>query len=455
MGTRSFFGRHYALGVTALIFCALLAAAGLRSTPGVLMVPWEQAFGWTRSSIGFAAATGIFLFGITGPFAAAAMQRFGIRATMIAALAMMSLSTAASLAMTESWHLVLTWGLVSGIGSGCITNVLSATIVNRWFVSHRGLVMGLFAASTSTGTLIFIPALAALAEAGGWQPVVALVAVVTALLIPVVFFFLPEWPQDIGEKPFGFPPSDAARVAAAADAATGDTSLRHLPPPVLTDAGGESQSVLRSPRETANPIRTAFAALGEGARHRDFWLLAGTFFVCGFTTNGLIGTHMIAFCADNGMAVTAAGGLLAIMGVFDLVGTTASGWLTDRYDPRKLLFYYYGLRGLSLIYLPFADFSFYGLSLFAVIYGLDWIATVPPTVAIATRTFGPRRGPILFGWISASHQVGAASAAYLAGVSRTLSGSYLDAFVIAGIVAVAAAFAALALGANQRRYANI
>jgi predicted MFS family arabinose efflux permease len=420
MGKRSFFGRHYALAVTALIFGALLAAAGLRSTPGILMVPWEHAFGWSRSSISFAAATGIFLFGMTGPFAAAAMQRFGIRATVMTALAMMSLSTATSLMMTQTWHLVVTWGLVSGIGSGCITNVLSATIVNRWFVTHRGLVMGLFAASTSTGTLIFIPGLAAVAEHHGWQPVVMAVAAVMALLIPVVFFFLPEWPQDIGEMPFG------------ADA--------HHPVP---------------PREKNNPIRTAFSALGEGMRHRDFWLLAGTFFVCGFTTNGLIGTHMIAFCADNGMAVTAAGGLLAIMGVFDLVGTTASGWLTDRYAAHKLLFWYYGLRGLSLIYLPFADFSFYGLSLFAVIYGLDWIATVPPTVAIATRTFGPRKGPILFGWISASHQIGAASAAYLAGISRTITGSYLDAFVLAGVVAVAAAFASLAIGSKQRRYANL
>ena len=408
MGKRSFFGRHYALAVTALIFGALLAAAGLRSTPGILMVPWEHAFGWSRSSISFAAATGIFLFGMTGPFAAAAMQRFGIRATVMTALAMMSLSTATSLMMTQTWHLVVTWGLVSGIGSGCITNVLSATIVNRWFVTHRGLVMGLFAASTSTGTLIFIPGLAAVAEHHGWQPVVMAVATVMALLIPVVFFLLPEWPQDIGEKPFG------------AD--------EHHPVP---------------PREKTNPIRTAFSALGGGMRHRDFWLLAGTFFVCGFTTNGLIGTHMIAFCADNGMAVTAAGGLLAIMGIFDLVGTTASGWLTDRYDARKLLFWYYGLRGLSLIYLPFANFSFYGLSLFAVIYGLDWIATVPPTVAIATRTFGPRKGPILFGWISASHQIGAASAAFLAGVSRSVSGSYLQAFVIAGFVAVLAAFLSL------------
>src|SRR5476651_639743 len=400
---RRFFGRHYALAVVAVIFAALLAAAGLRSTPGVLMVPWEAAFGWSRQDISFAAAIGIFLFGLTGPFAAAAMQRFGIRATVIAALAMMSLSSVASLFMTQTWQLVLSWGVISGIGSGCVTNVLSATIVNRWFVTNRGLVMGLFAASTSTGTLIFIPALSAIAQAGGWKPVVECVAAAMALLIPLVFILLPEWPSDIGAVPFG-------------------ADIDHLP----------------ETRERANPLKTAFGALGEGFKSRTFWLLAATFFVCGFTTNGLIGTHMIALCSDHGLAATAAGGLLAIMGLFDLVGTTASGWLTDRVDPRKLLFAYYGLRGLSLIYLPFANFTFYGLSLFAVFYGLDWIATVPPTLAIANRAFGSPKAPILFGWIAASHQIGAA--AFLAGASRTGTGSYLDSFVVAGLVAVAAAF---------------
>jgi MFS family permease len=411
MQSRKIFGQHYALAVVAIIFVALLAAAGLRSTPSVLMVPWGQAFGWSRATISFAAACGIFLFGLTGPFAAAAMQRFGIRATMMVALAMMSLSSAASLFMTKPWQLVLTWGVVSGIGSGCITNVLSATIVNRWFVTNRGLVMGLFAASTSTGTLVFIPALSAIAQSHGWKPVVISVAVAMVLLIPLVFLLLPEWPSDIGEKPFG------------ADA--------NHPPEV---------------RVRSNPLRTAFGALAEGARSRDFWLLSITFFVCGFTTNGLVGTHMIALCHDHGLEAVAAGGLLAIMGLFDLVGTTASGWLTDRIDPRKLLFAYYGLRGLSLIYLPFANFTFFGLSLFAVFYGLDWIATVPPTLAIANRAFGTAKAPVLFGWISASHQIGAASAAFFAGASRTATGSYLDSFVLAGFVAVGAAFLALTIG---------
>ena len=408
MQQRTFFGRHYALAVVAVIFVALLAAAGLRSTPGVLMVPWEQAFGWSRGVISFAAACGIFLFGLTGPFAAAAMQRFGIRATVMVALTLMSLSSFASLFMTAPWQLIVTWGLVSGIASGCITNVLSATIVNRWFVTNRGLVMGLFAASTSTGTLIFFPGLSAIAVAGGWQTVVLCVAVAMIVLVPLVYWLLPEWPSDVGQVPYGADPDHPPERPA-----------------------------------TGNPLKTAFTALGEGARSRDFWLLAITFFVCGFTTNGLVGTHMIALCHDYGMGVVAAGSLLAVMGVFDLVGTTASGWLTDRYDPRKLLFIYYGLRGVSLIYLPFSDFSLFSLSLFAVFYGLDWIATVPPTLAIANQRFGIQKAPILFGWISASHQIGAASAAFLAGVSRSVSGSYLQAFVVAGLVAVVAAILSL------------
>ncbi len=400
--------RPYAFAIVAVTFVVLLAAAGLRSTPAVLMVPWGQSFGWSRGVISFAAATGIFLFGMTGPFAAAAMQRFGVRRTVIAALTLMSGATALSLLMTQAWQLVLLWGVLSGIGTGCLANVLSATIANRWFVTNRGLVTGLLAASTSTGTLVFYPGLSLIAEHGGWKPVVIVISIALALLIPIVALVMREWPGDVGQQPYG-------------------ASVDH-PAPAPS---------------TANPLRTAFSALAEGARSRDFWLLAGTFFVCGFTTNGLVGTHMIALCSDHGLAEVTAGSLLAMMGVFDLIGTTASGWLTDRVDPRKLLFAYYGLRGLSLLYLPFANFTFYGLSLFAVFYGLDWIATVPPTVALANRSFGETRAPVIFGWISASHQIGAASAAFLAGLSRSMSGSYLEAFEIAGLVAIGAAFLSL------------
>jgi MFS family permease len=417
MTYKSSLGQRYALVIVAVTFVSLLATAGLRAAPGVLMTPWERAFGWERDTISLAAAIGLFLFGLMGPFAAALMQTVGVRKTMTGALALMAASTAASLFMTEPWQLMLSWGVVSGIASGCVASVLSATIVNRWFASNRGLVMGLLTASTATGSLVFLPAFAALSQASGWKPVVAVIAAIMAVLTPLAWSFMRERPASIGTEPFGAPVGE--------------------PPPLLPPA--------------VNPIGAAFSALGRAGRRRDFWLLFATFFVCGFTTNGLVGTHMISLCTDHGMAAAAAGGILAMMGIFDLIGTTASGWLTDRYDPRKLLFAYYGLRGLSLLYLPHADFTFYGLSLFAVFYGLDWIATVPPTLKLTTQTFGDREAPIVFGWIFTGHQIGAASAAFFAGVMRTELGTYQQAFQIAGATGLVAAALALMIGRGGRR----
>jgi MFS family permease len=402
------FGRNYAFVVAAVVFLALLASAGLRAAPGVMMLPLQEAFGWDRGTISLAAATGIFLYGLSGPFAGALMQSFGVRRTLIGALLLMSASTAASLFMTAPWQFLLSWGVFSGIGSGGAALVLGATVVNRWFTSHRGLMMGILTASTATGTLIFLPGLAALASHGGWRAVALCMAVVTAALIPLAYLLVPERPSDIGLRSYG---SDADGHAAAAP--------------------------------QGNALGNAIGVLVEAARTRTFWLLFATFFVCGFTTNGLIGTHMIAFCSDMGIAEVQAASMLAAMGVFDLVGTTASGWLTDRFDPRKLLFVYYGLRGLSLLYLPFTDFSFYSLSIFVVFYGLDWIATVPPTVKLATEAFGDRKAPIVFGWVGAGHQLGAAAAAFFAGYVRTVQGSYFDAFLIAGATGVVAALLAL------------
>jgi MFS family permease len=412
------FGQKYAFVVVGVVFLSLLAAAGLRSTPGILILPLEEAFGWSRGITSFSAGLGIFLYGMVGPFAGALMQSFGIRRTLMAGLAVMSAATAASVFMTEPWHLVLTWGLFSGLGSGCVAMVLGATVVNRWFTTNRGLVMGLFAASTATGTLIFMPGLAAIAQAGGWQPMVLTIAACTAALIPLVFWLLPERPSDAGLAPYGSTPG----AAAAPPAATG-----------------------------GSPLAAAFGALGRAVRKRDFWFLFATFFICGFTTNGLIGTHLIALCGDHGIAEVQAAGLLALMGIFDLFGTTASGWLTDRFDPRKLLFVYYGARGLSLIYLPFSDFSFYGLSIFAIFYGLDWIATVPPTLRLTTEAVGEREAPVVFGWIVAGHQIGAASAAIFAGALRTMQGQYLEAFVIAGLTGIGAAVISLWIGRGKLR----
>lgn len=405
------FGPNYAFVAAAVVFLALLAAAGLRAAPGVLMLPLEKSFGWDRGTISLGAAIGIFLYGLTGPFAAALMQSFGVRRTVTLALLLMAASTGLSTLMTASWQFVATWGVLAGLGSGSVAMVMGATVVNRWFVARRGLMMGLLSAATATGTLIFLPGFAWLAENLGWQTVAIVVALVTGLLAPLVWFLLPERPAEIGQKPYG-----------AAD--------DYVPP------AGASGS---------NALAGAFGALARAAKTRTFWLLFGSFFVCGLTTNGLVGTHLIAFCGDMGMPAVSAAGLLALMGLFDLIGTTGSGWLTDRYDPRKLLFIYYGIRGISLILLPWTDFDIVSLTIFAVFYGLDWIATVPPTVKLSVEAFGEADGPIVFGWIAAGHQIGAASAALGAGVWRASQGQYLEAFVLAGVIALGAAVASLAI----------
>ncbi|MCW1427619.1 MFS transporter [Novosphingobium sp. JCM 18896] len=401
--------------VAAVTFVALLAAAGLRSAPSVLMVPLEVHFGWDRATISATAALGIFLYGLVGPFAAALMQSFGIKRTMIAGLSLMAASTFASQWMSEAWHYLLLWGVFSGVGTGAITMVLGAAVVNRWFAARQGLVMGLFSASAATGALVFLPVLAWLTREGAWKPVVLVVSLACLALIPLVALLVPERPQDVGVARFGEEPGDA--------------------PP--------------APRQAANPA-LAITVLVQASRSPVFWLLFGTFFVCGLTTNGLVGTHLIAYCGDHGIAPVAAAGLLSTMGLFDLFGTTASGWLTDRYDPRRLLFVYYGLRGLSLVALPFIDFSATSLAVFAVFYGLDWIATVPPTVAITNRTFGERDAPIVFGWVMVGHQIGAATAALGAGIIREEWGTYAPAFMIAGLFGVAAALAALMLPGRRQ-----
>jgi MFS family permease len=410
------FGKRYIFVVVGVAFLALLVSAGLRGTPGVLMVPLQHSFGWSRAIIALAAAIGIFLYGLMGPFAAALIQRFGVRRVVTIALIGMAAATGASSFMTVPWQLVATWGVLSGIATGCVANVLGAIIVNRWFTTNRGLAMGLLTASTATGTLIFTPALSAIATSAGWRPVVLTVAAATLLVAPLFALLVPERPASIGLVPWGAEPG-------------------YLPPPP----------------PLVPPLRNAFGALAEGVKSRTFWLLFASFFVCGFTTNGIVGTHLIALCSDHGIPEVRAAGLLALMGIFDLIGTTGSGWLTDRFDSRKLLFMYYGLRGLALIYLPFSGFDLIGLSTFAVFFGLDWIATVPPTLRIANDAFGETRAPLIFGWVVAGHQLGAASAAFFAGAVRTLDGSYLPAFLVAGLLAVGAAFLSIFINKTSRQ----
>jgi MFS family permease len=406
--------------VVAITFLALLISAGLRATPGVLMVPLQLAFGWDRATISGSAAIGIFLYGLVGPFAAALMQSFGIRRTMLAGLGLMAVATFSSLWMRTPLQYVLSWGVLSGIGSGAVASVLGAAVVNRWFATRQGLVMGLLSASTATGALVFLPVLAWLSREGAWRPVVLAVSVACLALVPLVWLFVPEHPSDAGTRRFG------------------ETETTPPPPPM---------------KQAASAGR-AITALFDASRQPIFWLLFGTFFVCGLTTNGLVGTHMIAFCGDHGIPPVQAAGLLSLMGFFDLFGTTASGWLTDRYDPRRLLFFYYGLRGLSLAALPFLDFGPASLTVFAVFYGLDWIATVPPTVKLANLHFGERDAPIVFGWVMVGHQLGAATAAFGAGVIRQAWGSYAPAFVLSGIFGVLAAVAVISFGRLARHAAQ-
>jgi len=405
-------GRRFHYGWLALVvtFLVLLAAAGSRATPGVLMLPLEHEFGWSRATISLAISINIALYGLAGPFSAAAMQRFGVRPTVLGALAVLGGGVALTSLMTAPWQMVLLWGVVVGSSTGVLALTLSATIVGRWFVQHRGLAMGILTASTATGQLVFLPMLAAIAEHHGWRPVVLVVAAALFLVWPLVMFLLPEHPAQLTLRPIG-----------AADST-----------PIV------------APAASGNPIVTAFSTLSQAARHRDFWLLFFSFFICGASTNGYIGTHFIAMCADHGFSEVHGASILASMGVLDLFGTTLSGWLSDRFNSRVLLFWYYGLRGLSLIYLPYAfGFDFFGLPVFALFYGLDWIATVPPTVRLANDVFGPRAAPVVFGWVVAGHQLGAATAVLGAGLMRASLGNYTLASMISGGLCLIASFLVL------------
>jgi len=402
---------HYAWIVAAVTFLILLATAGVRATPAIFMVPLEREFGWTRAAISGAIAINIALFGLIGPFAASLMSRYGLRRIVLAALALVATSVGVSSRMHTPWQLTLFWGVLVGTGTGVTALVLAAVIVTRWFDERRGLVLGILSAANATGQLVFLPLLAHVVTSHGWHSATYVVSGAAAAVFVIALVWLRDQPSDVGLLPYG-----ATRA----------------PPPAQP-----AESVARS------PLRGLFWA----ARSREFWILAGSFFVCGASTNGLIGTHLIPACMDHGIPEVTAAGLLAAMGVFDLVGTTASGWLTDRYNSRLLLFGYYGLRGLSLLFLPFALASQHiWLSGFAVFYGLDWIATVPPTVRLTADAFGSENVGVVYGWIGASHQLGASFAALTAGVIRTSLGDYRVAFWLSGGLCLVAAALLISTG---------
>ncbi len=402
---------HYAWVVAAVTFAVMVVGAGVRASPGVLIVPLEQEFGWTKATISISIAVTIFLYGLCGPFAVAIFERFGLARSVSAALLLLAFGVFATSRISHPWHMTALWGVLVGCGTGMIAMVLGATVANRWFVKRRGVVLGALTASAATGQLVFLPMLASISAAHGWRTVSYVVAAAALALAPVALWLLRDYPAHLGLPRYG--------------------ETEPTPPPV----------------SSVNPARRAIDALRRGVASRDFWLLSGTFFICGASTNGLVGTHLIPLCVDYGYAEVVGAGLLAAMGVFDLIGTTASGWLTDRYDSRKLLAWYYGLRGLSLMFVPFAfGYDTLGLSIFAVFYGLDWIATVPPTVRLAGKAFGDANAALMFGWIAVAHQIGAAFAAYAAGYVRTATGDYFAAFFGAGVLCLAAVVMSLAIG---------
>ena len=403
------------IAVTVTFF-TLMASAGYRSAPSVLIVPLEDAFGWSRSQIALAVSINVLLFGLVAPFAAALMERFTVRKVVMSALALVSLSATSTVFMTQPWHLWALWGIGVGVGAGSMALVFAATIANRWFVARKGIVVGALTAATASGQLIFLPLLSHFALNYGWKSVSLTVGGAAALIIPFIFLFLKEKPELLGMTPYGAP------------------SDWQPPAPNELSAG-----------------RIAIDTLRVSSKSRDFWILFGTFLVCGLSTNGLIGTHFIPAAHDHGMVETVAAGLLALVGVFDIIGTIFSGYLTDRMDPRKLLFFYYGLRGLSLFLLPSILFSTMHPStlVFIIFYGLDWVATVPPTLMLCRMVMGNQRSAVVYGWVFVGHQIGASIAALGAAVLRVKLGDYALAFYISGAMCLVASLAVLQIAQGK------
>lgn len=411
---------HPAWWVALAAFVALLGAAGFRSAPGVLMVPLEDEFGWSRSAMSAAVGLNLVLYGLMAPFAASLMDRFGIRRVVSGALVLVAAGSGLTVFVVQSWQLLLTWGLLVGLGTGSMAMVFAATVASRWFVAKRGLVMGILTAAGATGQLIFLPVTATLAASASWRVASLVVAGAALAVVPFVLVVMRNYPSDRGVRAYGARPGS--------------------PDPPRPDPAGA--------------VRRAVRALRDAARTKTFWALAGGFAICGATTNGLVGTHFIPSTHDHGMPETTAAGLLALVGIFDIVGTIVSGALTDKINPRILLVGYYGFRGIGLLALPWllSDRIHPSMLVFIVIYGLDWVATVPPTVALCRKAFGAS-GTIVFGWVFASHQIGAAIASVVAGVIRDTTGQYTIAwFGAAGLCAIAAV---VSLGIRQPRVALV
>ncbi|WP_328748232.1 MFS transporter [Streptomyces sp. NBC_00285] len=401
---------HRAWFVAAVTFVTIIGAAAFRSLPGLLIDPLHEDFGWSRATIGAAVSVNLALYGLTAPFAAALMDRFGIRRVVAIALTLIAVGSGLTVWMTAAWQLMLYWGLLVGMGSGSMALAFAATVTNRWFTERRGLVTGILTAASASGQLIFLPMLSWMVEKHDWRPAAITVALAALAVVPFVWLLLRDHPADVGLRPYG------------------------------------AKEFVPKPEPVQGAARRTVTVLTRAARTGTFWLLAGTFAICGASTNGLVQTHFVPAAHDHGMPVTSAASLLAVIGVFDVVGTVASGWFTDRFEPRRLLAVYYALRGVSLLFLPMllAPSIHPPMLFFIVFYGLDWVATVPPTIALCREQYGDDSA-IVFGWVLASHQVGAALIAFLGGAARDAFGSYDMVWYASGALCAVAALMALVI----------
>ncbi|USK68483.1 MFS transporter [Peribacillus asahii] len=392
---------HYSWFILAITFFSIIVAGIVMSSSGVFIDPFEKEFGWDRSVIALAFAISMFLFGISGPFMAALLNVIGLKKMMIVSMTTLLTGIILTFIMDQSWQMIIIWGLIIGLGSSLFLTVLSPYVANHWFEKRRGLAVGILTASTATGQLILLPVLAAIIDQYSWRWAIGLIMILSFTMLIIIFLFMKNTPKDVGILPYG------------------------LEEEIQESHEGQKE----------NPIVVAFNGLFEAVKVKEFWLLSGSFFICGLSTSGLIGTHFVSYCISFGIPLVTAASFLSFMGIFNLVGTTLSGWLSDRFDNRWLLFWYYGLRGASLVLLPYAltEGSTTMLVIFTVFYGLDWIATVPPTIGISRQIFGTNKSGIIYGWIYASHQAGAAVAAYGGGLIYKFFNTYTWAFFLAGV----------------------
>ena len=399
---------HYAWIILIVTFLALLLSAGVRNATSVLFEPLEADFGWDRASVSFAFAISLFFFGLGAPLGGSLIDRFGPRRVLIGGLALIAVGLTFLLVMTELWQFHLLWGVIVGIGTGAVAGTLGGTVALRWFNKQRGLVLGLFSSAAAAGQLLFLPALIPLADAGGWQLIFGgLALLMSVILIPAVFLMRSQ-PEDIG-----------------------------------TTALGEATAATLSVDNRSTPLR-------EAIRTRDFWLLAGSFFVCGYTTIGLITTHLLPHSLEHGFQKVEISWAIAFMGGMNIVGTTISGWLTDRFDNRKLLATYYGMRAISLVALPFI-YDMQNMLIFALVYGLDWVATVPPTVNLVAQRYGRKSLGSIYGWIYCSHMIGAGIASYAGGFFREALGDYHLVFISAAILGLVATGLSLSISISAKK----